>query len=110
MNRLDTHTGALDLALQPSHLAVLLPALGAVLVILAVRRSNTAASVIVRITGLLGLLAPAWLVWQSMRGGLRPVVATVGVPVASTEMTLPLNLHVTRTAIVVSVAVSERNR
>ena len=106
MNRLDTHTGALDLALQPSHLAILLPALGAVLVILAVRRSNTAASVIVRITGLLGLLAPAWLVWQSMRGGLRPVVATVGVPVASTEMTLPLNLHVTRTAIVVSVAVA----
>lgn len=106
MNRFDTATGALDLPIQPSHLAIALPVLGALLVILTVRRSNAAAAVIVRCAALLGLLAPLWLVWQSMRGGLRPVVATIGVPVESAAMTLPMNLHVTRVGILVSVAVA----
>lgn len=102
---LDTTTGALDLMLQPSHLAILLPTLGALLVLL-FRSPNAVAAWIVRITGFLGLLAPAWLVWQSMRGGLRSSVPTVGVPISSAELTLPLQLHVTRLGILMACAVA----
>lgn len=105
MNLIDTRTGALDLVLQPSHLTILVPSVGAVLIVLLVRRSNAAAAWLAGVTALLGLLAPAWLVWQAMRGGLRAVVGTIGVPISGVQMTLPMQLHVTRLGIMVAVAV-----
>lgn len=100
---IDTRTGALDLALQPGHLLVLLPAVGALLA-LAVRRS-TPAALISAVFGLLGLATSGWLVFQAMRGGLRTDLPTIGA-LPQFDVAMPLRLTVDRLAILVAVAVA----
>ncbi|GAB3588295.1 NADH-quinone oxidoreductase subunit 5 family protein [Calidifontibacter terrae] len=106
MNRFDAHTFALDLALQPSHLVVALPALGAVLIVLFVRRSNAAASFLATIAGLLGLVAAAWLTLQAARGGLRASVPTIGAFPGDATMRVPLRLAVDHLGVLVCCAVA----
>ncbi len=106
MNRFDAHSFALDLPLQPSHLLIGLPALGALLIVLLVRRSNTAASVFAVLGGLLGVVAACWLTLQTARGGLRADVATIGALPGDATLRITLRLAVTEIAVLVALAVA----
>lgn len=106
LDRVDTTTLALDFAVQPSHLLVLLPAVAAVLVLLLTGRSRRGAYVIVVLAGILGLLAAAALVAQQARGGAVGSARTIGSLPMGDGFEVPLRLVVDRLDVLIACAVA----
>ncbi|RNI21652.1 NADH-quinone oxidoreductase subunit L [Flexivirga caeni] len=102
--RFDSSTLALDFALQPSHLVVLLPAAIPVLVILLTRRS-AAAFVVSATLSFLGLAAAIALLAQQARGGAVASPGTIGQLPVGPGFSIPLHLQVDRLSVLVAVAV-----
>ncbi|TWE11581.1 NADH-quinone oxidoreductase subunit L [Rudaeicoccus suwonensis] len=102
----DQHTLALHLGIQPSHLAILLPAAVAALVVLVTRGSSRAAFVVAATGSFLGLLAAIALLAQQVKGGAVVDPRTIGALPVGTDLGIPLRLHVNDLAALVSVAVA----
>ena len=103
-NRFDTSTLALDFPLQPSHLAVLLPAAIPILILLT-RRSSRAFA-IAGVLSLLGLAAAVTLLVQQTRGGAVSAPHTMGDLPVGPRLAIPLHLQVDRLSVLVAVAVA----
>ncbi|NNG38920.1 NADH-quinone oxidoreductase subunit L [Flexivirga sp. ID2601S] len=106
VSRLDSHSLALDLPLQPSHPVVLIPAAVAVLILALTRRSSRGAFAIAATGGLLGLLAAAALLAQQARGGAVADPRTIGELKVGPALGIPLRLQVDRLMVLVAVAVA----
>ncbi|KNX39148.1 hypothetical protein VV01_02840 [Luteipulveratus halotolerans] len=92
--------------MQPSHLAVALPAIGGVLTLLLVRRSSRAAATINLLAGFVALFAACALLAQQLRGNATTSPETIGDLAVGGGLRIPLHLLVDDWSVLVAVAVA----
>ncbi|AKU17877.1 NADH-quinone oxidoreductase subunit L [Luteipulveratus mongoliensis] len=96
----------IDGPVQPSHVAIALPALGAVLTLLLVRRSGRLTSVIAHVAGLVGLLAALLLLAQQIEGDADTAPDTIGSLPVGGGISIPMHLMIDRWSVLVCAAVA----
>ncbi|MDE9365140.1 NADH-quinone oxidoreductase subunit L [Luteipulveratus sp. YIM 133132] len=96
----------IDAPVQPSHLAILLPALGAVVTLVLVRRSSRLAATIAMGASFLGLFGACALLAQQVEGDVARSPRTIGDLALGGGVTAPLRLLVDDWSVLVCVAVA----
>ncbi|BDZ56890.1 NADH-quinone oxidoreductase subunit 5 family protein [Barrientosiimonas endolithica] len=92
--------------LQPSHLAVLAPAVGGLLTLPLVRRSGRATAVIALLAALVGMAAAGVLLAQQVTGVAVTGPQTIGSLPVGPALDVPLRLQVNRWNVLVAAAVA----